>query len=71
MPVSEDPLVEEPTPVFFPGESHEPGRLLSIGSKELDTTERLSTQHTMPVLNLLSPQLCSDENKLLLLKRAI
>ena len=36
-----------PTPVFLPGESpwaEEPGRLLSIGCKESDTTE--ATEHT-------------------------
>ena len=35
-----------PTPVFLPGESpwtEEPGGLQSMGRKELDKTERLST----------------------------
>ena len=39
----------QPTPVFLPGESpwtEEPGGLLSMGRKESDMTERLSTaQH--------------------------
>jgi len=36
----------QPTPVFFPGESpwtEEPGRLQSMGHKELDMTEATST----------------------------
>ena len=39
----------QPTSVFLPGESpwtEEPGRLQSMGRKELDMTERLSTAHS-------------------------
>ena len=38
----------QPTPVFLPGESPwtvVPGRLRSMGHKELDMTEQLSTAH--------------------------
>ena len=46
----EDPLKEgmQPTPVFLPGESHGRRSLADNspwGHKELDMTERLSTQH--------------------------
>ena len=37
----EDPLEKEmATPVFLPGESHEPGGLQGMGRKESDTTEQ-------------------------------
>ena len=51
----EDPLEEgwQLTPVFLPGESpwaEEPGRLQSMGCKESDTTERLSTAHHLAMV---------------------
>ena len=41
----------QPTPVFLPGKfpwTEEPAGLQSRGSRESDTTERLSTVHTQP-----------------------
>ena len=46
----------QPTPIFLPGESpwtEEPGRLQSMGCKELDTTERQSTPQHFRVLLLM------------------
>ena len=50
----------QPTPVFFPGESswiEEPGRLHTVHGvlqvlAELDTTERLNTQHTAKIFEV-------------------
>ena len=46
----------QPTPIFLPGESpwtEEPHRLQSMGSKELDTTERLSTALSLIFVSLI------------------
>ena len=52
----EDPLEKgmQPTQVFFPGEFHGQRSLVGYspwGHKELDTTERLSTQHNVDVIS--------------------
>ena len=64
----EDPLEEErqPTPVFVPGESHAQRNRAGYspwGCKELDTTEQLSTQRTLPYLSRSTYIPCSSAGK--------
>ena len=54
----------QPTPIFLPGESpwtEEPGRLQSMGSQRVDSTERLSTPH--PLVSSHPPKIWSKTSQ--------